>query len=93
MAAHLLITRAAPRHGATNRSIFGLEDVSWAQPLHLFWLSTLGLLTVIPGIGRTLSVLAFFVIDLRWWWTAVIVVTTAFGIYRRIKGVSAPFST
>lgn len=89
---HLLITRVTSRHGATTPTMFSLDDVSWATPLHLFWVSALGFLSVLPGMERALSVLSFFVIDLRWWWTAVIVVTTAFGIYRRIKGVTPFFS-
>jgi hypothetical protein len=81
---HLIIGRAASRHGATNPTPFSVEDVTWAKPLLLFWASALGLLTVVPGSGRVLTVLSFFVVDLRWWWTPMVVVATAFGIYRRL---------
>ena len=82
---HAAIRRAASAHGQ-HAQLLSVEDTAYAQPLLLFAVSPLALLTLVPGLGAALTVWSFLVVDLRWWWTPLIGCWMLMRVDQRLQG-------
>ena len=82
---HTAIRRAARKHREHTR-LLSVEDTSYAQPLLVFALSPLALLSIVPGLGTALTVWSYLVVDLRWWWTPLIACWTLMRVDQRLQG-------
>jgi len=82
---HTAIRRATRRHGERAR-LLSVEDTAYAQPLLVFAVSPVALLSIVPGLGTALTVWSFVVVDLRWWWTPLVLCWTLMRVDQRLQG-------
>ena len=82
---HTAIRRATRKHGE-HAQLLSVEDTAYAQPLLIFAVSPLALLSLVPGLGTALTVWSFLVVDLRWWWTPLIGCWMLMRVDQRLQG-------
>src|SRR5262245_23820517 len=86
LAAHALLRWRAGRR-VVQPPLFSWSDTAYLAPLCWFAVTALALLILIPPVSRSLAVVSYAIVDMRWWWIALVIAWTARRADARLHGL------